>query len=197
MKAQEINLINFYDYALAAQRTVAFQDNDFLDIGHFGFGACTEYLELNLAISRKDRVNIGEEIGDSIWFQANHILKHFDTKDQIWRQLTEIWWKPQYTITLSHNELQFYTEYLDKYADICMKYFRAHKKVDGYNAKVKDLLIKMSKSLVSIALNESLNPIQILNNNIQKLYDRYPEKFDSYLCMNRDLIKEYKTLSNI
>lgn len=194
---KQLTFINYYDYCLAANCTAKDFGEDNLNIGHVSFGVFTEANELDLALMKNDKVNIGEEVGDIAWNLANHTIYHFKGSDQIFEQLTEIWWKPQYTVTLPKDELIAFKAYLDKYGDMSMKYFRTSKKIDGYNHKMKDILLNMNKCLVSIALNSSITPVQILMNNIDKLYVRYGEKFDSYLCLNRDLIKEYKVLENI
>lgn len=192
---KEITLINFYDYALAASATLKEKDTDVGNLTHFALGVLTEFFELVEGIDKGDKVNISEECGDSIWYIANHALLEFSDDPRLFKELTEIFWEPKNTFALPHDELVFYKKYLREYGDIIKLYFLTGKKVDGYNHIIKRLFKDLCKSLASIQLFNGISPTQTLHNNINKLYDRYGDKFDDYLCFNRDLIKEYKTLS--
>lgn len=190
-----INLINFYDYALAASRTLNKKETQSDDVGHYGFGVSTEYFELMDALEANNKVNISEECADACWYLANHLLSVYEKNDQIWEQVNEIFWKPQYSIILPMEEVRFYRNFVRDYSDVCKKEFAYLRKIDGYEHKMKKMIMDLFKSLVSIMLNSGdINPRQALHNNIMKLYDRYPDKFDSYFAMKRDLVKELETL---
>lgn len=192
---EEIKLSSFYDYAQAASRTLSKKEKQSDDVGHYGLGISTEYFELMDAMDANDKVNISEECADACWYFANHLLSVYKATDQIWEQLNEIFWKPQFSVVLPIEEKKYYRNYIRDYSDICKKEFAYYKKIDGYDHKIREIIKNSLKSLVSIMLGYGINPIQALHNNINKLYDRYPDKFDSYFAMKRDLTKEFETLS--
>lgn len=191
---KKFNFINYYDYCLAASSALVDFGADYLNIGGCGFNIFGESLKLELALIKNDKNDISKRISNISLSLANHILIHFKPSDQIYEQLTEVWWKPQFTITLPKDEFINFQANQDIYGDIVRKYFNTCKKVEGYNYKIKNCILNMSKSLVSIALSNSLVPLQILISGIEELYIKDNKAFDLYFNLNKDLIKEYKVI---
>lgn len=172
------------EYQQQAKRTLAQLGDPKLDLCHMVLGIMSETSELAEAIEKKDEVNIKEEIADHFWYIANYCtLRGFDFDE-----------------TLLNKDLidpDFYTTdiyyYMSKLQDLVKKNIAYNKPID--RAKEYELLQEISVSLITV-LNEIDNTAleDILEQNINKLKVRFPEKFNQEQAINRDLESEYKTL---
>lgn len=202
---QEIQFSNYRQYAEAAERTLSevitqYENipqelNERFNINHMGLGVATEYFELVKAIRNNDNFNTSEELGDTQWYIGNHLLKIFKPTDKIWNALTEIWFKPQYSILSVEEEMNSIFDLFELYTDLCKKHGAYGKKVEHYEENLRYIAINIAKSEVGILMNQAeVKPKECLERNIQKLLERYPANFDSFLAMNRDLVKERQIL---
>ncbi len=190
---KKIQFKTYLQYAQAATRTLV-PVGEHSDVGHMGLGVATEFLELRRAVKNKDNVNIVEEIGDHNWYLANHLSLYFKDTDKVWKDLTKIYFKPQHSLLSIEDEMEYIESKVERYTDVCKKLFAYGKYVDGYHDELRSLVVEINTSLVAILLKINTVPQECLDKNINKLYKRYPLKFDSFLAMNRDLLKEYDVL---
>jgi hypothetical protein len=187
---------NYLTYAQCAQRTLINKDFEG-DAGHFGLGVATEYFELLKAIRKVDVVNIGEEIGDANWYLANHLLQNFNDTHKIWQQLTEIYFYPQHSILTLEEEILQIESLVEVYCDICKKHFAYGKMIHEYENTLGKIVVSLSSCFSSLSTKYKIQPQKFLQANIDKLYNRYPEKFDADKAMNRDLEVERTTLDKM
>lgn len=205
----KIKFSNYFQYVDSASRTISsvieeYESNIPKELGerfnvlHMGLGVATEYFELMEAINKKDFVNVSEEIGDIQWYIGNHLKMIFKSEDKIYEKLTEVWFKPQYSLLTVNEHMDVITNLFEKYTDMCKRHGAYNKKIDQYEDKLRTLAINISHSLVSILLNHAeVSPKQCLERNINKLLARYPDKFDQFLAMNRDLVAEREILEGL
>lgn len=195
----KIDIVSFYDYALAASRTLKKKKTVGDNVGHFGLGVATEYFELIDAVNGVDKSNASEEAGDAFWYLANHALMIFKKEDKFWKTMDSIFWG-EIKSTVPYSDIEIVTDLrklVMTYSDTCKKHFAYGRKVNDYNEVIGDLMFNIGVKL-RLMLNEyNLDPVKCLNINIEKLYDRYPDKFDAYFAMHRDLVKELETLKQI
>jgi NTP pyrophosphatase (non-canonical NTP hydrolase) len=78
--------------------------------------------------------------------------------------------------------------------DVFKKNLAYNKDIDWVN--VEEELADILWYIVNFATLNQLNLTQAMENNINKLKVRYPEKFSEVLAENRDLVKERATLEN-
>lgn len=165
--------MNFKEYQEQAKRTCPSLGSDKLDLAHMVLGIFSEYEEYALAI---DDINKVEEITDMMWYLANYCtFRNYDLN---------ILWENMY------NNFYSFKINVSKLQDLTKKYLAYNKEI---NREFEEMLLK------SICCNicemyESTDIFQALQNNIDKLKIRFPDKFDEDLAKNRDLKSERKEL---
>jgi NTP pyrophosphatase (non-canonical NTP hydrolase) len=178
-KAAKRYKMELKEYQKLAKRTCASLGSPKLDIAHMVLGINSEISELEEALINNDKPNISEEISDVFWYVAN--LYTF-----VGEELKEV--KPacidKYDLVIS---LFFATSELQ---DKAKKHIAYNKEFDYSKVKyIESLLWGISKEL-------NLDVYVGLQNNIDKLKIRYPDKFTDKNATERDLKKERKTLEN-
>lgn len=159
---------------------------------HMALGMVSELNELSDAINKKDRVNIGEEMADIVWYVSGYVflLQHADEDfDVNYRFLTEN--KPTKDNLKRVNGL--YHD-ISKLSDIVKK-FLAYKK-DYSLTEIKVLLIRILKFINYLAMSYEINMEEQLDKNIRKLQVRFPDKFTTEKAVNRDLDSELEQLES-
>ena len=169
--------MNIIEYQVEASRTCPSLGSEDLDILHMDLGIAAEVGELldifkkHIAYKKElDKVHIGEEIADICWYTVNkaRILEISLTKD-----ITDKYFYKY----ISGNKPMLYD-----ISEILLNY-----KLIG---EINNLI----SMLFGITQYFELDFYKILDNNINKLRVRYPEKFTEENALNRNLKKERKEL---
>lgn len=161
------------EYQLSAKRTCPSLGSDKLDLSHMVLGIFSEFEEYHNAT---DWVNKIEEVTDIMWYLANYCT--FRGHD-----LSTIWNSKKPTIkrfTLNVSVLQ----------DIVKKYIAYNKEINTITEL--EVLLNICWNLSSMYADTNIE--QALQNNIDKLKVRYPDKFSEELAINRNLEMERKEL---
>lgn len=167
--------MTFNEYMIESKRTLAPLDSLLLNNLHLTSGIVTELGELYQALKKKDRKNIGEEIGDCCWYVANYCRI---------------------------NDLPFRvypSKPLEDLLPCCTELLDLHKKELAYNKEVNyKTAEKYCQSILywlhgeAVKLDTTLN--DLFQININKLKVRFPEKFTQAAAIERDVEKEALTL---
>lgn len=168
----EINLKWYQEQAARTCPSLGSLEKDLL---HMKLGVLTEIGELadifkkNLVYSKPiDYVNLGEEIADVCWYLVN--------EDRI------------RDITYSDEDKPFrFTEHILKREEILTELLNYQL---NYPYNTLNLMYNIAESFK----NEGVDFYKCLQNNINKLKIRYPDKFDVEKALNRNLINERKEL---
>lgn len=178
---------NLQDYQKLARRTCPSLGSDKLDLAHMCLGMCSELSELSDAFSKNDDINASEELADIMWYLGNYA-----TTRGILLNLPED----------TDKNAVLYDEMLDWYihelSDISKKYIAYNKNINSENELflINGILYKISILFSDILLNAP-SLLKALENNINKLKVRYPEKFTEEAALNRNLVAERIELEKI
>lgn len=165
--------MNLKEYQLQAKRTCPSLGSEKLDLAHMVLGIFSEYEEW---FNATDTVNETEELADMYWYLANYCtFRGYD--------ISEINWEYCYNWMSFETNVSILQDYIKKYI--------------AYNKEINknDELYIIGALLLNI--NDMYGDFDIeqsLQNNIDKLRIRFPEKFDENLAKNRDLESERKEL---
>jgi len=170
------------EYQKQAKRTLAQLGDPKLDLCHMVLGIMSEQNELESAILNKDEVNIKEEIADHFWYIANYCtLREFELTEEL----------------VTGGDCLFGTVYnISKLHDLVKKYIAYNKAIDRNKEYelIQNISTCLSNDLI-YNIKGTVNLKEILEQNINKLKVRFPEKFNQEQAINRDLESEYKTLN--
>lgn len=171
-----------------------------LDSLHCLVGVKSEHYELVNAIVKNDVPNIGEEITDKAWYATNFCNVRNITPSVDLQSLDSSYFMSlpdaarQQRIISASNQLNLALSELQDY----------DKKEWAYRKPATEAIHARRIELINIVLNR-LNDLYALNDldaekcmeqNINKLKARFPDKFDMDKANNRDLETERKTLEN-
>lgn len=166
------------NYQKFANRTLASLGKRAYDGAHMILGFTTELGELQEGIDNNNIVNIMEESGDTYWYIANACSIYGLSFEQ--------------TIKTAHEQGSFGSFKLHEIADLFKRELAYGKEMNIILLQTN--LVQLVQYLQYISDYYSLNLENTLQKNIDKLYARYPDKFDGDLAINRDTEKEYKIL---
>lgn len=150
-----------------------------LDELHCVIGFVTEAAEFWQGFFKEDEVNMQEELGDLLWYMAN--LENL--RDLPMRQLQD---------RLIVDSTMSLTELCDELLDVYKK--RIFYNTDKHDAKINHFIGAIKACVIEICIEYKFDVPKMLENNIDKLRARYPEKFTTEDADNRDLSKERKIL---
>lgn len=177
--------MNLETYQQETKRTLPDLGSEKLNLAHMVLGIFSEEAELTKAIVNDDTVNIGEEVADKFWYISNYCnLRGYSI-----RELYE--WRNEWIDEIAEEtDCEIYgTSCLQ---DLIKKNLAYNKPID-LNKEI--LYLKMVLSGLSDLITEAdLDLETILENNINKLKVRFPEKFTEELALNRNLEEERKEL---
>lgn len=161
------------EYQLQAKRTCPTIGDIKLDLSHMVLGMNSELSELSDAIEKDDIVNQSEELADIAWYVANYCtFRNIDLSSLVDK--------------INSTDLAYCIQELtDK-----VKKFIAYDKPIGRQDEI--ILLCNIVTLLSVQCPITLK--RALDNNINKLKIRYPEKFTVENALNRDLDSERKEL---
>lgn len=147
---------------------------------HVVMGMHSELNEIMDASQEEDYVNLGEEYGDLIFFMAAYC--NFRKLD-----LQSIW-----DAKLPDGRVFHHIYWTSKLQDLVKKFLAYDKDIDV--VVEVEILQELSRSVKYEVDMWNFNLSSILQNNIDKLRVRYPEKFSNYNAINRNLKAERKEL---
>ena len=173
-------------YQQEAKRTCASLGDLRLDLSHMVMGICSEEEEYIKAIVQYDRVNILEEVSDKVWYIANYCsFRGFDL-DELYKERVDFnqeQWEEGCEIgRVKLSKLQDYVKKFVAYG----KPLNEEKEKDA----IKGILFEIDNELSEFNLDLEKG----LERNIAKLRQRFPEKFNADLAINRDVEKERQIL---
>ena len=198
--------MNLEVYQVAAKRTLPSLGEKYrlpedlgiaIDLAHMALGVASELSELEecLGNSNFDKVNLGEELGDKMWYGVNWANILGIKLDFI--EIISLWNKTTYDAT---REVIIYGGQL---ADIAKRFLaygasledqeKKRMKADNFLTN-EEILYNYLASIYEVCDIYSLNIEEIMGRNITKLYVRYPEKFNEDQALVRNLEEERKAL---
>lgn len=169
------------NYQEQAKRTSASLGSDKLDLAHMALGMVSELCEVEDAIEENDLVNIGEELADICWYLANYCtFRGVDFKNICLSYIKE-----DSTVTdLSYN--------ISRFSDLVKKNIAYNKEIQPSHELI--YLKTIVFNIINLVNLYKLDFDKILQNNIDKLKVRFPDKFTEENAKNRNLDKELKEL---
>ena len=176
------------EYQNASHRTCPDLGSLKLNVAHMIMGMVSELEELFEAIDKGDIVNIGEELTDQYWYLSNY-CRYFNISFEDLDFENVIQLEP---IKGIEDLLMRITKSISKLTDVEKKSLAYNKEVNAERRLdfCKDIfrMIKLTYTYFS------LNMYKCMENNIQKLRIRFPDKFTEKHAINRDLENERKAL---
>jgi NTP pyrophosphatase (non-canonical NTP hydrolase) len=173
-------------YQIEANRTCPDLGSEAINLAHMVLGICSEQEEALKALVEKDNVGIGEEIADTYWYIANYCsFRGYDLEDLH---------NNRFNVTIENweEEVDLNSVYLSRLQDLVKKYLAYGKSI---NREIEENTLKGLLLILQNSNNEyNLNLHLILQNNIDKLRVRFPDKFDTEKAINRNLDEERKEL---
>ena len=166
--------MTFKEYQEQAKRTCPSLGSEKLDLAHMVLGIHSEYNEW---VDATDFFNETEELADQIWYLANYCtFRGYDLS-----RLFDVELKNNLGVTYNSSKLQ----------DLVKKYVAYNKEID---ISTESILLENLAYAIKKMYRDGADIFQSLQNNIDKLKVRFPEKFDEELAKNRDLAAERKEL---
>lgn len=170
----EVTITNYQGLAF---RTCKVYEELPMNLLHVAVGVHSEYNELQIAIQNDDRINVGEEIGDIFWYLA--VFCQFKNI-----QLFPI--VPNFT----SRDLNYWTS---KFSNL-IKREAIYNKEQDINEYI-DVLQKIVYVLVNTLTTFDIKTTDSLKANINKLSERYKEKYTDLQAQERDLDEEANQLA--
>lgn len=176
--------MNLKTYQEHSKRTCPSLGSDKLDLAHMVLGMCSELSELTDAHRKQDDINISEESADIVWYLSNYCTFRKLNLDHI-----------------IHNTVCEINEGFDYYiyelTDLVKKYIAYNKAIDVTREiiLIKSIYTGLVNDLVDGSYTKVITIEQALQNNIDKLKIRYPDKFSEENAINRKLDLELIELS--
>lgn len=178
----------FSEYKVLTTRTLPDLGSQVLNSVHMSMGFASETYELFEGVSAKDKANIGEEIGDKLWYLANYI-----NVNKLNLELEFITAPITLINSLGEDDsgasLIVYESTLLDYDKKWLAYGK-----EKNNSLVEDAVVKLFQSYNNLIIQEKLDASQIMSRNIAKLLVRFPDKFTQEDANHRDLVKEREVL---
>ena len=144
---------------------------------HMALGITTEFGEMNVGIVMNDLVNIREEHGDMAWYLANSCNLY----GLNFQQLYDIA-KQEFPKLFALHDI----------VDLHKREFAYGKEMDI--EKLREQLIIAIQKLLVVSHSHDFSFEESLQKNIDKLYQRFPNKFTQEDALDRDLDKEREIL---
>lgn len=166
--------MTYKEYQENSGRTCADLNNLKLNLAHMIIGLYSEQNEVDSAAKNFDLVNYGEELTDQNWYLANYCTFRNLLFETVYTNMFEN------NFTLEQN--------FSKLADIVKKYIVYNKEIDT-NYEMH-LLNSIAFGLYEKYITNDLDIKKCLQNNIDKLRIRFPDKYSDQLALNRNLEQE-------
>lgn len=175
--------MNLVKYQIETKRTLPELGNMSVNLAHMVMGIFSEFSEyLNAKLSGDD-VNLSEEIADMFWYISNYCnLRNYVLSD-LWEKTESVSDDLRDNITTTK-----FIFTLSELQDIVKKNLAYNREIDAKKEVV--LLISLLLTIRSLWENTNFDLEKSLENNINKLRIRFPDKFSEDLANNRDLKSE-------
>lgn len=170
--------MKFSEYTLLSTRANKWLSSSQFDLAHALIGMASELNELQDAIASGDKINKSEELSDIAWYLSLYVNVRNITLQE-----------PTY----GHGGANFNSliRYVSLLTDLAKKWIIYSKEIP------QEIEREYAQLILGILANfddEDCDFEKGLQNNIDKLMKRYPEKYSDELAQNRDLIAERKEL---
>lgn len=181
--------MKFKEYREQVKRTLPSLGTVTLDSVHMVLGMCSEIYELREGIRAEDIVNISEEITDIAWYASNYCNVRNITLFATLGSIIE------YTSYDKDSLLVELINYISELQDYDKKELCYNKKeTEEIKNRRRDLINGIVSDINVLYYIFGIKPEQAMQNNIDKLRARFPDKFDEDKANNRDLLAERKEL---
>lgn len=182
-----MDLLTFQKAAKRTIKDLSIGGSHVLDVAHMPLGFASEASELAECIfnnpSNIDRVNLGEELGDKMWYAVNYAtLRNID--------LSKFVFGADLSARSAFVDIIIYGGRMADYAKrwLCGTPIENQR---GYSEVKENMsLFGYINSIYQMAKDHGLDMEEIMGRNIVKLYCRYPEKFVSDHELTRNLEEE-------
>jgi len=158
-----------------------------LDSIHMTLGMFSEISELRAAILNNDKVNISEELADIMWYHSGELMLRnipFSLEFSELKHKLEDVSIDKLLITLVNS--------ISEYSDLVKKDFAYNKFYEKHFYQLH--ITTIFNSVANIANYFDIDMENALQNNIDKLYKRFPDKFTEHNAINRNLDVERREL---
>lgn len=180
--------MTFKNYQLKAIRTCVDLGSLQLNLSHMVLGIISEMEEFMQAMVNNDMVNAREEQADIMWYIANYCnFRKFD--------LEEILGDP-YTLEQELDDFESNVITFDLFTSRLSDYV---KKFVAYGKPLDENLEKRALKAIVWSLTIEDTGFEFekdLQKNINKLMERYPDKYSDERALNRNLDAERKILES-
>ena len=176
--------MNYKEFQEKSIRTLARLDSNKSDLAHMVLGICTEISELEEAVHKGDTVGIGEELADMQWYISNYnnlLNREYVQNDSL--NTDDI----STLINLLYSQCSLLQ-------DLVKKYLAYNKPINSITET--SLLDNIDSTILSIYNKYGISVSECMEKNINKLKERYPEKFDEDCAINRNIIEERRILES-
>lgn len=176
------------EYQKETWRTCPDLGSEAMNLSHMVLGICSEYSEYLTAVAKKDSINLSEELADKFWYISNYCnFRNYSLSD-LWDEKEKL--KPNYNLSDYSTLNYFYC--LAELQDIVKKNLAYGKEI--IKEKEKDILLSLLFTLQTLWKDFDFDLEKSLENNINKLRIRFPDKFTEENALNRNLEAERKEL---
>lgn len=172
------------EYQPLALRTYKYMGSTPADMMHCAVGLVSEINEIMEAIFNQDKVNIGEEFSDSLWYLANYCSIRNYSLHNIATQ--------EFPIRANCPAGEEFVYYASKLSDVAKKAWVYNREID--TTKEIEYLAGCVHYLNLELITNQIDLGLILANNIDKLKVRYPDKYTDDCANNRNIDTERKEL---
>lgn len=181
---------------------------DLLNQTHMRLGMVGEFDEIIDALAKNDTVGLGEEIADTLWYVGNDLLIKFK-RGHIPEEILLSFTTCRFGVSLVEaNNLRITTSvgrvssfiemvyHISKLVDLNKKDL-AYGKSEGSVELVEKYCYEVGQLLWAIndfAIYCKIDLDHFMQKVVDKLRERYPDKFDAVRAVNRDVVKERQIL---
>lgn len=175
--------MNLITYQKETKRTLPDLGNEATNLSHMVLGICSEFSEYLDAQYKNDKVNLTEELIDKNWYLSNYCnLRNYS--------LNELYTEADRYIEQNIDEFKNFTNNnyfycLAELQDLVKKNLAYGKIID--REVEKDKLISYIVCLKFLYTQFDFDLERGLENNINKLKKRFPDKFNKENAINRNL----------
>lgn len=168
------------EYQQATARTCPDLGSEKLNIAHMIMGMISEITELSEAVKKGDIINIGEELTDIHWYLSNYCRMYNIKYERLeWKIIESDNFEEPYKMLV---------EAISKLTDIEKKFIAYNKAVN--EERRFDFCNHIFLNLKDLYLYFKFDVSQCMENNINKLKIRFPDKFSEENAINRNLEAE-------
>lgn len=178
----------FRKYQLDAKRTCVDLGDLKLNLSHMVLGIISENEEYLKAIVENDMINAKEEQADMLWYLANYCnFRNFNFEEIVGNP-----YSMDYDLENFEENVSVYEVFSSRLADYVKKFIAYGKPLNEELEKKCIKLLVWSITIEDTAFNFNTD----LEKNVNKLKQRFPEKFTREKALNRDLNAERKILES-